>query len=179
MGGAAGGLAGAVETVHELDAALFDAGAQAEGVVLDVRHRLRAAGYDEASGSGGDLRRGVQHRLQARAAAAVDLQARHPRAQTGVECGHAADRRCFAVGVAVAEDHVVDVALSEPGPADEFLQRHGCQLGGRERGERAAHAAHRGAQQLADNDSRACGHVVHGKAASGYSEVSISDRLRV
>jgi hypothetical protein len=140
-----------------------DAGAQAEGVVLDVRHRLRAAGHDEPSGAGGDLRGGVQDSLQARAAAAVDLQAGHPRAQTGVESGHATDRRRLAVGVAVAEDHVVDVALAEPGPADEFGKRHDRQFGGRKLGERAAHAPHRGAQRLADDDVRACTHVVDRK----------------
>ena len=38
---------GPVEPVHQLDAAAADAGAQAEGVVLDLRHRLGAAGHDD------------------------------------------------------------------------------------------------------------------------------------
>ena len=54
---AAGGLAGADQAVHQLDAAAADAGAQAEGVVLDVGHRLDAAGDDDAAGTAGDLRR--------------------------------------------------------------------------------------------------------------------------
>ena len=127
--------------------------------MLDVRHRLRAAGHDEASGAGGDLRGAVQDSLQARAAAAVDLQARHARAQAGVERGYPTDRRRLAVGVAVAEDHVVDVALAQPGPADEFGKRHGRQFGGRKLGQRAAHAPHRGAQRFADDDVGACTHV--------------------
>ena len=93
MGSPAGGLARTVEAVHQCDAALPHTGAQAQGVVLDVRHRLGAAGDDHTSRAGGHLPGGIEHRLQARAAPAVDLQAGHPGAQTRVECGHPADRR--------------------------------------------------------------------------------------
>ena len=62
---------------------------------------------------GGNLSRGVEHGLQAATAAAVDLQPRYAGAQAGVECGDPPDGRCFAAGVSVAEDDVVDVALTE------------------------------------------------------------------
>ena len=145
MGCAAGGFAGPVQAVHQGDPALAHSGAQAERVMLDVRHRLGTAGHDHAGGARGNLSRGVEHGLQARTAAAVDLQPRYAGAQAGVECGDPPDGRCFAAGVAVAEDDVVDVALTETGPVNERPQGEGRQLGGRQRREGAAHPADRSA----------------------------------
>ena len=102
---------GAVESIHQRDAALTYAGAKAERVVLDVRHRLGPAGDDDAGRTGGDLTRGVQHRLQAGTAAAVDLKSGDAGAQPRIEGRDPADRGRFAAGVAVAEDHVVHVAF--------------------------------------------------------------------
>src|SRR4029453_15616422 len=98
---AAGGLAGPVEPVHQLDAARPDTGPEAERVVLDLRHRLGTPGHHQRGGAGGDLARGVQARLQARAAAPVDLEARHPGAETRVQRGDPADRGGLAVRVAL------------------------------------------------------------------------------
>src|SRR5690606_38003036 len=49
------GLASTDEAVHQLHAAAADPGAQTQGVVLDVRHRLDATRHDDASGAAGDL----------------------------------------------------------------------------------------------------------------------------
>ncbi len=90
---AAGGLPGAVEPVHQLDATHPHAGPQPEAVVLDVGHRLRAAGDDDLGRAGGDLAGGVQHGLQAGAAATVDLEPGDAGAEAGVEGGDPSDRR--------------------------------------------------------------------------------------
>ena len=119
MVAATGGFTGPVETIQQGDTTLADTGAQPEGVVLDVGHRFRTAGDHDAGRAGGDLPRGVQHRLQARAAAAVDLQTGHPGAEAGVQRRDPTDGGRFAVGVAVAEDDVVDVALPQAGAGDE------------------------------------------------------------
>src|SRR4029453_4822698 len=113
-----GRLAGPVEAVHQLDAALADAGPEPYCVVPDVRHRLRPAGHDEARCAGRHLPRGIEHGLKARPTPSVDLQAGHAGAETGVERGDPADRGVLAAGVAVAEKDVIDVALAEPRPAD-------------------------------------------------------------
>ena len=149
---AAGGLAGADQAVHQLDRTALDPGAQAEGVVLDVGHRLGAAGDDQGAAAAGDLRGGVEHRLQAGAAAAVELEAGHAGAETRVEGGDAADGRVLAAGVAVAEDHVVDVALLQARPTHELGQGGRRQVDGGQGGERAPEATHRGAYGFTDDD---------------------------
>ena len=90
---AAGGLAGAHQPVHQLDVAATDAGTQALRVVLDVRHRLGATGHHDARRAGCDLAGGVQDRLEAAAAAPVDLQARHAGAEA---CASSAAMRPMA-----------------------------------------------------------------------------------
>ena len=85
MACAACGFAGAVEAVEKIDPALAHAGAQTQRVVLDIGHRLCPAGHDDSGGAGGDLAGRVEHRLQARPTAAVDLQTRHPGTQTRIE----------------------------------------------------------------------------------------------
>ena len=73
----------------------------------------------------------------------------------GVESDDASDRRGLAVGVAVAEDHVVDVVLAQAGAPDQLGQDRGGQVDGRERGQHAAHPAHRGAERFTDDDVHA------------------------
>ena len=150
------GLAGTVESIRKGDATLAHAGAKAERVVLHVGHRLRPARHDYARRACGDLARGVEHRLQAGAAPSVDLQSRHTGSQSGVQCGDAANRGCFAIGIAVTEHHVVDVTFAEAGLLDERAQCRGGQVGGRQRRQCSAHTSNRGAQRIADND---VGHV--------------------
>src|SRR4029078_10802342 len=119
---------------------------------------------------------GVQHRLQAGAAAAVDLEAGHAGAEPGVEGGDPPDRGGLAVGVALTEHHVVDVTLAQPGPAYQLGEGDGGEVDGAEGGQGAAEAAHGGPDGFADHD------VVHGDHARRcrpYEEVSISVRSRL
>ncbi len=149
---AARGLASPVEAIEQLDAALLDPAAQPERVVLDVGHRLRAAGHDEVRGAGGDRARGVQDRLKARPAAAVDLETGDAGAEAGVEGRDAADRGVLAARVAVTEDDVVDVALLEAGALDQLAQDRRGEVGRGQRRQGAEEPADRGAEGLADDD---------------------------
>ena len=162
---AAGGDPGPVEPVHQLDAAGADAGAQPERVVLDLRHRLGPAGDDHPRGAGRDLAGGVQHGLQAGAAAPVELEPGDAGAEAGVEGGDPADRRGLAVGVALAEHDVVDVALAEPGPADQLGQGQGGEVHGAQRGQGPAEAPHGRADRFADHD------VGHGSTVGAISDM--------
>ncbi len=94
---------------------------------------------------------GLDHRLKAGAAAAVDLEARHVNRQAGVERGHAPDRGRFAVGVALAEQHVVDRFVRQSGALEHPFDHGAGQLDGRDIPEHAAEAAHRRSQRLADH----------------------------
>ena len=106
--------------------------------MLDVGHRLRSPATTTRAAPVATCARGVQHGLQAGPAAPVDLEARHPGAEAGVERGDPADRRRLAVGVALAEDDVVDIALAEAGAADELGQDARWPGRRRSAGERAA-----------------------------------------
>ncbi len=151
---AACGFASPVEPVLQRDGALAHTGAQAQCVVLDIGHRLGAACDHDAGRTGGHLTRGVQHRLQTGAAAPVDLQSGHTGAQTGVECGDAADGRGLATGIPMAEDDVVDVAFAQSNAVGERAQRHGGEVGRGERCQGPAHPPDRGADGAADHDRR-------------------------
>src|SRR6476619_2728490 len=120
--------------------------------MLHVRHRLGTAGHHHAGGTRGNLSRSVEHGLQTRTAAAVDLQSRHAGAQARVQRGDPADGRCLTAGVSVAEDDVVDVALTETGPLNKCPQGHRGQLGRSQRRQRTAHPANRSAHRIADDD---------------------------
>ncbi len=97
--------------------------AQAERVVLSLAHRLHATRHDQTRGAGGYLHRGVEHRLQSRAATAVDLHPGHRRAEPGIECGDPADRGGLTIGVALAEHDVIHIAFGE---ARAGQQRRQC-----------------------------------------------------
>jgi len=76
--------------------------------------------------------------LQARAAATVELQARHVDTEAGIERGDAPDRRRLAVGVALAEDHVVDLLGGQRGAAHQLGDDGRSELGRRHVAEHAA-----------------------------------------
>ena len=69
--------------------------------------------------------RGGENSLEPRTAAAVELHPRHIDAQAGVERRDAAEGRRFAVGIALPENHVVDVLGVDAGALDERGE-HGC-----------------------------------------------------
>ena len=96
-------------------------------VVLGLAHALRTAGQHEVGPAGRDLHARVQHRLETRAAASIDLQARDRDVEARVEGRDAADRGGLAVGVPLPEDHVVDVAGRDAGALDQPLDDRGRQ----------------------------------------------------
>ena len=149
---AAGGGTRPVEAVHQVDPALPHTGPQTERVVLDVRHRIGAAGDDEVTTARGDGRGRGQDRLQARPAATIELHAGNGLAQTGVECRDPPDGRRFTARVALAEHHVIDVVAGQPGACDQFAEQTRCQVGGGHRGQRATHAPHGRTKWRADDD---------------------------
>ena len=136
----------------QLDASGADPGAEAQGVVLDLGHRLGSAGHHDVRRSGGDLAGGVQHGLEPRPAATVELQPGHAGAQPCVEGRDPADRRVLAVGIAVAEHDVVDVPLLQGGTTDQLGQQAGRQVDRAEGGECAALSSDGSADGLADHD---------------------------
>ena len=77
-------------------------------VELDLAHALDAAGEDDVGDAGLHLHSGEADRLEAGAAAAVELEARHLHRQAGGQRGDAADGGRLPVGVAVPEDAVLD-----------------------------------------------------------------------
>ena len=139
------------EPVGELDAAALDAPADAHRVELGLAHAVDSAGQDELGGAGLDLHAAEHDRLQPRAAAAVELQAGHLDAEARVERGDAADRRRLAVRIALAEDHVVDLARRQRGARDELGDHRRGERGRRHVAEHAAEASHGRAQWFADH----------------------------
>ena len=60
----------------------------------------------------------VENGLESRAAASIDLQARDRDVEAGVERRDSPDRGCVAAGIALPEDHVVDVCRRDAGALD-------------------------------------------------------------
>ncbi len=120
--------------------------------MLGLAHRLRAAGQHDLGHPAADLAGGQQHGLQPGAAAPVDLHAGHGDRQPGVEGRDPADAGGLAVGVALPEDDVVDDLGVDAGAGHQLADDGRAELGGRDVLERAAVAADRGPQRLADDD---------------------------
>jgi hypothetical protein len=123
--------------------------------MLDLRHRFGASGNNHAGCSGGDHARGVQHRLQTRAAASIHLDSGHRRTEAGVERGDPADRGGLAVRIALAEDDVVDLTFAQAGTPYQLGEHGGGEVRRGQGGQRAAEAAHRRTDRLTDH------HVAH------------------
>ncbi len=120
-------------------------------VELHLAHALRAAGQHKVGGAGLHLHARLDHRLETRAAAAVDLDPGHLDWEPRVERRDAPERRRIAVGVALAEQHVVDLLDGKLRPLDDRRDHGGGQPCRRDVAEHAAEAPHRGAQGLADD----------------------------
>lgn len=120
-------------------------------VVLGLAHAFRAARQHELRAAGGHLHTGVDHGLQPRSATPVDLQARNGDVQARVQGGDPADGRCLPVGVALAEDHVVDGVGGDAGAVDEALDHRGGEVGDRYVPEHAPIAPDRGTDRLTDD----------------------------
>ena len=156
------GDAAAGNTVPERLRVALDAKAAPQHIVLGLAHAVDAAGNDQISHAGLHPHGGVDHRLQAGAAAAINLQAGHAHAQLGVEGGNAADGRRLAVGVALAEDNVVNITALDAGATHQLADHCLGQAGGRDVLEHAAVAAHGRAKGFADDGMPEDG-LVHGE----------------
>ena len=82
-----------------------------------------AAGDDEVVVAVAHLQAGLDHRLQARPAAAVDLHAGNRHRQAGVQRDHASDRGRLAARIAVPENHVLHRVGRDAGPLQQPRQR--------------------------------------------------------
>ncbi|GFG85591.1 hypothetical protein MALGJ_22670 [Mycolicibacter algericus] len=143
-------------------------------VMLDVGHRFRTAGYDQPGGAGGDLPGGIQHSLQPRSAATVDLGSRHASAQPRVQCGDPPDGRRFTIGVAVAENDVVDVTVPQSGPCDQLPQHCRHQGGDRHQCHNTTHASNQSTQWLADDDVAGNSHGFNRNDQDYHFEILLS-----
>ena len=134
--------------------ALADVG----GVMLDVRHGLAATRNDHVAHPGLHHHRGVDDRLQARSAAAVQLIAGDFLRQAGQQPRPVADARRLTVAVALAEHDIIDPRRIDLGAFHQRLQDHRAQLASGERGQRAAELADRGADRGDDGSAAQLGH---------------------
>ncbi len=131
---AAGGGASARQPVVHLHATAGTAPAHVGGIEGDVAHALRAAGNHEIVVAGMDLQARLDDRLQARAAAAVDLHAGHRHRQSGIKADDASDRRGLAVGIAVAENDILHRFGRDAGAVEQPGERGHAELNSALRG---------------------------------------------
>ncbi|MNN29741.1 hypothetical protein D3C81_1433580 [compost metagenome] len=121
----------AIQAVMEGHVTQPRAPAHAGAVVLDIAHALDAGDQQAVGDAGLDLHGGVDHRLQAGAAAAVDAVAGDLVRQPGQRCGIAADARRFAGLVGLRDDHFVDALLRHSGAPQHSADDSRSELGGR------------------------------------------------
>jgi hypothetical protein len=114
-------------------------------------HALDPTGDQQLHLAALDGTRGDADGVHARAAQAVDRRPRHLEGQPGKEQRHAGDIAVVLAGlVGAAVDHVADGLPVDSGIAvHQRLQRHRAQVIGAHRCERAAIAAERGADRVA------------------------------
>ena len=147
----AGGDPAAGDPVRQGRGITAHAESQSERIVLGLAHALRPAGDDEVADPRLDAHRCIDHRLQPRAAAAVELKTRHRHRQSRVESSDPADRGSFAVRVALTEDDVVDLRDIDVRASYDLLDDGRRQRGRRDVLEDPAVAPHGGSQRLADD----------------------------
>src|SRR5690606_38288037 len=111
---AAGSDPGPGESVVQFDPTAAHAPAHLVGVELDPAHALHTTGDDDVGDPGLHPHRGIDDRLQAGSAASVDLQTGYLHGKSGIERGDPTDRGCFAVGVALPEQDVIDLLRRNP-----------------------------------------------------------------
>ena len=95
---------------------------------------------------------GVGDRLQAGAAATVDLAAGNGDRQSRIEGDDAADRRSLHVRVAVAEDDILNGLARQVGLLQQSCEDLSAELLMRNVLELSAESAHGGAERFADDD---------------------------
>src|SRR5690606_7641319 len=93
-----------------------------------VAHRFGTARDHHVGAASRDLHDRVDHSLQARAAAPIDLQSWRRDWQTGVECDHSTDRWRFHRRVALREDHILDRVTGNAGARQKAGDRRGAEF---------------------------------------------------
>jgi hypothetical protein len=149
---AAGGHPAPGESVVHPNPATSSAPTHIGGVEGDVAHTLCAAGHHHVVDTGRNLHAGVDHRLQSRSAATVDLHSARRDRQSGVQGHHSAEPRRLRIGVAVPEDDVLHSHRRDPGAVKESGQRGNSEVNHAEALEHSAVAADRGSDRLTDHD---------------------------
>ena len=128
---AASGDPSAGEPIDERDGLGLDTPPQARGSKLGLAHRLRAPSEDHVAGSGRDLHAGRQDRLQAGAAAPINLLPGHSDAESGVKRRNSADRRGLAARCSLTKDDIIDLGATQPRALDKLLDQTGYEnMGG-------------------------------------------------
>ncbi|GIX21159.1 MAG: hypothetical protein KatS3mg120_2835 [Erythrobacter sp.] len=127
--------------------------AQIGGVVLDIRHALDPAGDHHVGGAGGHHHRRGGDRLHARAAAPIELEARHLERQAGRQPAPVPDRGGLAIAIALAEDDIIDPRRIDPRSFDQGLEDHRAKLARGQARQPAHEFAHRRAQRGADGNA--------------------------
>ena len=140
---AAGRRAAPSQPVVHLDTAAGATPAHIGGIEGDVAHAFATAGDDQVVVAAGHLQARLDHRLQARPAAAVDLHARNRHRQAGIQRHDASDRGGLAAGVAVPQDDVLHRVGRQPGSVEQPLEGRDAEVNGTEGLEHSAVAADR------------------------------------
>src|ERR1700733_7791225 len=121
------------------------------GVEGDVAHALRAARDDDIAVACAHLQTRLDHRLQARPTAPVDLHTGNRHGQTGVQCDDPTDRRRLAARVAMTEDDILHQFAWDAGPFEQPGQSRNAEVDGGLRLEHPAVAADRRPNRFADH----------------------------
>jgi hypothetical protein len=119
--------------------------------VLCLTHGLGSASYYQVCDACLNPHCSVNHGLEPRAAPAIQLQARNLVAEAGIQGSYATDGRGLAVGVTLAEKHIIHIGCGEPSPADELLHHRSGQISCRHIPQGSAITANWGSQWFADN----------------------------
>jgi hypothetical protein len=89
--------------------------------------------------------------LKPRAAPAIQLQARNFVTEAGIQGRNATDGRGLAIGVTLAEKHIIYIGCGEPSAADKFLHHCSCEISSRHITQGSAVTSNRGSQWFTNN----------------------------
>ncbi len=147
------------EAVFQAQPACLDAPAHTAHVELGLAHALRAACEHELRDARLHLHTTEHDRLKPRTTATVELHSRRLDRQTGVERGDATECGRLAVGVALAEDHVLDSLGGKRRPRDQRADHARGEILDRHVAKDATKATHGRSQRFTDDS------VAHGRRA--------------
>ena len=147
--------------------------ARGKSVVLDIRHRFDAARHHDIGHPGLDHHRRSRHRLHARTAAAIKLEAGHFKRQSRCQPCPVADRGRLAIPIALREHNIINPRRINARALHQGLEDHSAQLSGVHAGKPAKELAHWGAERGADSGPArfgASGHFINSPFALSLSK---------